>query len=104
MIPVAGPDAALDLFARFRARAGCAEALRAAIREVEAPTRLEPGCLHYRAFESVRVDGEFCIHSRWRDRAAFDLHASLPHTVQFVATVETLIDHPFDVALTIPMR
>lgn len=78
--------------------------MREAIRTVEAPTRLEAGCLSFQAFESVRVPGEFYIHSRWRDQAAFDLHASLPHTVAFLATVEPLIDHPIGVSLTEPMQ
>lgn len=94
----------LFLFGRFHARPGCDAALRAAIRTVEAPTRLEAGCLSFQAFESVRVPGEFYIHSRWRDRAAFDLHASLPHTVAFLAAVEPLIDHPLSVSLTAPMQ
>ena len=93
----------LFLFARFHARAGCEAALREAIRTVEGPTKLEPGCLSYQAFQSVRVTGEFYVHSRWRDRAAFELHASLPHTVRFLSAVEGLIDHPLSVALMEPM-
>ena len=93
----------LFLFARFRARQGCESALREAIRQVEGPTRLEPGCLSYQAFQSVRTHGEFFIHSRWRDKAAFEVHASLPHTVQFISTVEALVDHPISVSLTEPL-
>lgn len=93
----------LFLFARFHARPGCEAALRAAIKTVAGPTKLEPGCTGYETYQSVRVPGEFYIHSRWRDRAAFDLHATLPHTVQFIATVEALIDHPLSVSLTEPM-
>ena len=92
------------LFARFHARPGCEAALRDAIRTVEGPTKLEPGCVGYQAFQSVRVPGEFYVHSRWRDRAAFDTHASLPHTVQFISTVEALIDHPLSVSLTEPLK
>jgi quinol monooxygenase YgiN len=88
------------LFARFHARQGCEAALQAAIQGVEGPTRLEAGCLGYRAFKSVRVAGEFYVHSRWRDIAAFERHAALPHTVRFVSTVEPLIDHPLSVSLT----
>jgi len=92
----------LDLFARFHARPGCESALRQAIETVAGPTKLEAGCLDYHAFESVRVPGEYCIHSRWRDRDAFELHASLPHTRRFLSDVETLIDHPLCVSLTRP--
>lgn len=94
----------LFLFARFHARQGCDAALRQAIKTVEGPTKLEPGCLSYQAFQSVRVQGEFYVHSRWRDRAAFDLHASLPHAVQFISAVESLIDHPLAVSLTKPLN
>ena len=94
----------LFLFARFHARQGCESALREAIQTVAGPTRLEPGCLSYEAFQSVRVQGEFYVHSRWRDKAAFELHASLPYTVQFVSTVEALIDHPFSVSLMEPLK
>lgn len=52
----------------------------------------------------MRLEGEFYVHSRWRDSAAFDLHASLPHTVRFVSAVETLIDHPLSVSLTKPLE
>jgi len=94
----------LFLFARFHARQGKEAAVREAIQAVEVPTRLEPGCLAYGAYESVRVPGEFFVHSRWLDQAAFELHASLPHTQEFVATVESLIDHPLSVSLTVPLE
>src|ERR1044071_2313396 len=93
----------LFLFARFHARPGCEAALREAIQAVTGPTKLEPGCLSYQAFRSVRVESEFYVHSRWRDKAAFELHASLPHTVRFIATAEAFIDHPLDVSLTEPL-
>ena len=91
------------LFARFHARPGCEEALRDAIRTVAGPTKQEPGCISYQAYQSVREAGEFYVHSRWRDQAAFEIHASLSHTVQFVSTVEALIDHPLSVSLTQPL-
>lgn len=94
----------LFLFARFHARSGCEAALRDVIRAVAGPTLREPGCLGLQAFQSVRMQGEFYIHSRWRDRAAFELHASLQHTVQFIAASEALIDHPLSVSLTEPLR
>jgi quinol monooxygenase YgiN len=94
----------LFLFARFHARPGCEASLREAIQTVAGPTKVEPGCVSYQAFQFVRVQGEFYIHSRWRDKAAFELHASLPHTVQFLSTVEALIDHPLSVSLTEPLK
>jgi quinol monooxygenase YgiN len=34
---------------------------------------------------------------RWLDEVAFDRHADLPHTVEFIKQVEQLTDHPLDV-------
>ena len=57
----------LFLFARLHARPGNQNANRLAIHDVQGPTRDEPGCLGYDAFQSVRDPDEFYIHSRWRD-------------------------------------
>jgi quinol monooxygenase YgiN len=90
----------LFVFARFHARPGEEGGLAAALRDVLAPTREEPGCLGIHAFRSSRDPRLFYIHSRWKDEPAFDHHAGLPHTVRFVERVEALIDHPLDVART----
>jgi quinol monooxygenase YgiN len=88
------------LFARLHARPGMAAAVKKAMFEVQGPTRQEPGCLSYGAFQSVRDPDEFYIHTRWKDMAAFERHAGLSHTVRFVAAVESLLDHPFKVTLS----
>ena len=83
------------VFARLHARPGKRDEVHRAMFEVQAPTRNEPGCLAYGAFQSVRDLDEFYIHSRWQDTVAFDLHAELPHTIRFIQTVEPILDHPF---------
>jgi len=87
----------LFIFARFHARAGGEQGVEEAIRDVAGPTREESGCLSYHVFRSTRDPRLFYIHSRWRNEAAFDTHADLPHTVRFLERVEPLIDHPLDV-------
>jgi quinol monooxygenase YgiN len=87
----------LYIFARFYARSGNEAAVEQAIRDVLAPAREEAGCLSINAFRSVRDPRLFYIHSCWVNEAAFDIHASLPHTVHFVERVEPLIDHALDV-------
>lgn len=86
------------IFARFHARPGHEGAVAQALLDVVAPSREEPGCLSIHAFRSTRDPRLFFVHSRWRDEAAFENHAGLPHTVRFVGLVEPLIDHPLDVA------
>jgi quinol monooxygenase YgiN len=93
----------LFIFARFHARDGQQDAVAAALRDVVAPTRLEPGCRSIEAFGSTHDPSLFYIHSRWADEAAFDAHAELPHTVRFVTIVQPLIDHPLDVTRARPL-
>lgn len=87
------------VFARLHALPGKHGEVRQAMFDVQGPTREEPGCLSYGAFQSVRDPDEFYIHSRWQDMAAFDRHAQLPHTVRFVEAVGPLLDHPFKATL-----
>jgi quinol monooxygenase YgiN len=90
----------LVIFGRFHARPGQEEAVAAAIGEVIAPTRTEAGCLGINACRSVRDPRLFYINSRWRDEAAFELHAAEAHTICFIARVTPLIDHELDIART----
>ncbi len=90
----------LYIFARFRARPGNQNAVEAAFREVVPPTRAEAGCLGLNTFRSTRDPQLFYLHSKWVDEAAFDHHASLPHTVKFIETVGPLIDHELEITRT----
>ena len=87
----------LFIFARFHARPGNEGAVAEAILDNLVPSREEPGCLNIHAYRSTRDPLLFYIHSRWKDEAAFENHASLPHTVRFLERVQPLIDHPLDV-------
>jgi len=79
---------------RFTPRAGKADEFREAIRAVAEPTRKEPGCLFYRAFESLREPTEFSIYAEFVDEEAFEHHATLPHTVRFIETAAECLTHP----------
>jgi quinol monooxygenase YgiN len=87
----------LFIFARFHAREGHETAAEQALNDVVLRSREEPGCIEIHAYRSTADPRLFYIHSRWKDEAAFELHASLPHTVTFIQTVEQLTDHPLDV-------
>jgi len=90
----------MHFFARFHARPGNEEAVADALIDVLTPTREESGCLSIHAFRSIRDPQLFYLHSRWKDDAAFEEHAGLPHTLRFLERVETLIDHPLDATRT----
>jgi len=93
----------LFIFARFHARPGNEETVEKTLLAVVAPTRQEPGCVSINLFRSTREPALFYIQSRWKDEAAFDEHAGLPHTVRFLERVQPLIDHPLDITRTKPL-
>ncbi|MBV9182576.1 MAG: antibiotic biosynthesis monooxygenase [Acidobacteria bacterium] len=87
----------MAIFARFHALDGKEGAVASELPSTIARVRHEPGCISIEAYRSLRDPGLFWIHSRWLDEAAFDQHAALPATNDFVERVQKLIDHPLDV-------
>ena len=81
------------VFVPFHSRPGMEGRFEEALREVVAATRAEEGRLKIQAFRSVCDRQVFYIHSHWKDRAAFETHARLPHTVRFVECAAPLLDH-----------
>lgn len=79
---------------RFDPLPGKEAAFRDELLRVTEPSREETGCLSICVFESLREPPVFAIHSEWVDEAAFELHATLPHTVRFLVAAETLLAHP----------
>jgi quinol monooxygenase YgiN len=94
----------LFIFARFHTREGYENEVADALDEVIVPTRMEPGCRFADAYRSTRDSRLFFIHSSWRDEAAFEAYATLPHTRQFIERVQALIDHPLDINRTELLR
>jgi quinol monooxygenase YgiN len=88
----------LGIIGEFRARPGEEAAVEAAIRKVIPMSARESTCLGIRAYRSRRDKALFFIHSHWTDEAAFEVHASLPHTVEFLTTVAPLLTHEVEVA------
>ncbi|QPF82733.1 antibiotic biosynthesis monooxygenase [Bradyrhizobium genosp. L] len=90
----------LYFFAQFYAAPGNEGAVEAALHKVAAPSREEAGCRQFHVFRGSRDRTRFVIHSIWTDEAAFDFHATLPHTVEFLATMKGLVDRPPDLCRT----
>lgn len=89
-----GRPPAIHFFVQFEPLPGKETALREQLLRVIHHTRREPGCLNIHVFESVREPAAFAIYSEWVDEAAFELHATLPHTVEFLRAVEKLLPRP----------
>lgn len=88
------------VFVRLHAREGEERAVEEALGEVMSPSREEAGCVSFHVFRSMRDPRLFYIQSKWVDEAAFQKHAELPHTVQFLKRVDALLDQPREVART----
>jgi len=90
----------LFVFVRLHSRIGHDDKVRAALTTVVTESRLEPDCVSIHAFRSVHDAHLFFIHSVWKDADAFDRHAQLPHTVEFIESVDGLLDERREVTRT----
>jgi quinol monooxygenase YgiN len=93
-------DDALFVFIRLHAARGNEDTISAELTRVVTASRSEPGCVSIHAFRSARDVRLFLIHSVWNDADAFDNHATMPHTVSFIETVDVLLDEPREVTRT----
>ena len=92
------------IFARFHATPGNESTVQEALHAAVVASRQEEGCLGIDSFHSIREPQLFYIHSHWKDEAAFEKHAVLPHTIRFVERVELLIDHPVEAQRYVKME
>jgi quinol monooxygenase YgiN len=84
----------IHFIVRFEPLAGQAAEFREELLRVAPPSRAEPGCIALHVFESLHEPVQFAIHSEWKDEAAFETHAKLPHTLRFIEAGEKLLTHP----------
>ncbi len=87
---------AFHFIVRFEPIPGTGAEFRDELLRVNEPSRAEPGCLRIDVFESLREPLVFAIYSEWVDEAAFELHATLPHTSRFLAAAGRLLTHPVE--------
>lgn len=87
-------------FVKFRAAVGKENAVVEAIHSVLAATREEAGCVRIQAFRGTNDGRIFYIHSRWKSAEAFEGHAKLQHTAEFLQKMDGLIEQPREVTRT----
>ena len=69
---------------RFEPLPGKETEFRNEVLRVSEHSRTEPGCLRLDVFQSLHEPFVFAIHSEWLDESSFELHATLPHTGDFL--------------------
>src|SRR5215469_3169978 len=90
----------MDFFGKFVVREMMEGEVEKALRAVLGPTREEAGCVKINAFRALRGGKVFYIHSTWKDEAAFEYHATLPHTLRFIGRMKELVQKDFEMTRT----
>jgi quinol monooxygenase YgiN len=97
-------EAELFIFIRFHACEGAREMLASELRTATNRVRTEPGCQSIEAYGAVADSRLFWLHAVWTDERAFNRHAELLETTQFINSVQRFIDHPFELTRTRLLR
>jgi quinol monooxygenase YgiN len=88
--------AKVHVIARFVAREGNENQLRALLQGMLTPTRAESGCELYELYESDSR-GRFYLNETWESQAALDRHLETPHFERLKKTGAELAKEPFEV-------
>ena len=73
------------VIAQYRVRAGEEEKVEAALRQMVAATRAEPGNLDYQVFRDPTDPALFVLVERYADEAAFEAHKESEHFATWLA-------------------
>lgn len=86
--------ATVHVLARFVAREGKEDALRAVLISLIAPTRREIQCYQYDLLVEAADPRQFCFVERWGGDAALDAHLLTPHVTTALGKLEDLVEGP----------
>ena len=82
------------MIARVRLRPDRREEAEALLKEVEAASRLDEGCIAYGYYEGLS-DGEDCVAvEHWADMASLEAHLTQPHVGKLIAALGGLVSAP----------
>jgi quinol monooxygenase YgiN len=91
----AGPGAlgttTVRLIPVFEAKPGFENELAGLLRDLEAVSRRDPGCLEYRVFGDGDSPGTFMLYEEWTSMAALDAHNELQHVKDFFAAADPVM-------------
>lgn len=80
----------IKIVAILAARPGQADALRALLDGMIAPSRAEPGNLRYDLWVDPAEPGRFVLDELYADSAAVAAHRQTPHFLAYLATINDL--------------
>jgi quinol monooxygenase YgiN len=89
--------ATVHVVARYIAKVGKEEEVKAVLMDLIAPSRRELGCYQYDLLRNPADPREFCFVERWGSDKALDEHAASAHLKTARAAVEPLVEGTPDV-------
>jgi quinol monooxygenase YgiN len=89
--------ATIHVLARFVAKAGKEDALKAVLTRLIPPTRRELGCYQYDLLVETADPRQFCFVERWDDAEALDQHLETRHLTSALEQIEDLVESPPDI-------
>ncbi len=90
-------SATVHVVARYLAKPGKEDALKAVLNTLIAPTRRELGCYQYDLLFNPLEPREFCFVERWESDKSVDQHIETAHLKTARTQVEPLVETPPDV-------
>ena len=89
--------ASVHVVARYLAKPGKEDEVRAVLSALIAPSRREIGCYQYDLLRNLTDPRDFCFVERWEDARAVDEHSQTAHLKAAIAKIEPLVEAPPDV-------
>ena len=86
------------VIARFRPRADRLEEFVALLKEVQAASRADDGCLNYGYYSEVDDPLQYVAVEEWRDMEALEAHLRTPHVARLIAALPEFADGPLEIA------
>lgn len=90
-----------EVTTRFHARSGQESKVRSLVVAILDPVRREPHCLSVHAYAATDDPRLFLITSHWVSEIDHHRHRTLPHTQEFLAKMEPLVDEPMSSTRTL---
>ncbi len=81
----------VSVVARFKAKAGMAEALKMELLSLIRPSRSDEGCINYDLHQAIDDPGVFVFYENWESRELLDRHLQREHLTVFLKKAEKLV-------------
>lgn len=87
----------VHVVARFVAKPGKEQALKAVLNALIAPARRELGCYQYDLLENPSDPRDLCFVEKWENDKTADQHGESKHLQQALSQAEGLVEAPPDI-------